>query len=151
LKMALVKIPSADKISFLKDGIRMKFNRNWFYFAPALAYGGLIFFLSSKSLKLKFGLCFWDKGAHWLEFTVLGFLLALGFFKNFQEHLFLRIYLTFMTGALIGLTDELHQRFVPGRQCDWRDWLADLTGITAGLIIYWLIQVKSERKGLRTP
>jgi VanZ family protein len=30
--------------------------------------------------------------------------------------------------ALYGLSDELHQRFVPGRSADVADWLADVAG-----------------------
>jgi VanZ family protein len=124
----------------------MKFSRAWLYFIPALIYCGFIFFLSSHSLKLKFSLTFCDKGAHWLEFAALGFLLALGFFYNLPRRTFPRAYLTIMTGIFIGLVDELHQRFVPGRQCDWRDWIADITGVIVGLAIFWLIFSIKERK-----
>lgn len=124
----------------------MKFDRRWLYFAPAVFYCGLIFFLSSWTLKLKFGLVFWDKGAHWLEFVGLGFLLALGFFHNLPDQPFLRAYLTFMTGISIGLLDELHQSLVPGRQCDWKDWVADIIGVLVGLVVFWLVFFKKEQR-----
>ncbi|HEK85831.1 MAG: VanZ family protein [Candidatus Saccharicenans sp.] len=118
---------------------------NLYYFLPAVLYGALIFFLSSRTFKLHLGFIYWDKGAHWLEFSILGLLLAVGFFRNFPGKTFLNFYLTFMTGALIGATDELHQKFVPGRQCDWKDWLADLIGVGVGLIVFWYAE-KSRRK-----
>jgi len=124
----------------------MRFEKRWLYFAPALLYCGLIFFLSGRSLKLKFGLLFWDKGAHWLEFAGLGFLLALGFFNNLPKLPFLGAYLTFMTGISIGLLDELNQSFVPGRQCDWKDWVADVSGVLVGLAVFWLFFLKKRRK-----
>lgn len=34
--------------------------------------------------------------------------------------------------SLYGLSDEIHQAFVPGRSPEWGDWLAD----TAGALIY---------------
>jgi VanZ family protein len=36
--------------------------------------------------------------------------------------------------AFYGATDELHQAFVPGRDCDLFDWLADVTGGVPGLL-----------------
>ena len=30
-------------------------------------------------------------------------------------------------------SDEIHQLFVPGRQADVSDWLADIIGLAAGL------------------
>jgi len=129
----------------------MKINQKWFYFLPAGIYCALIFFLSGNAIKIRLGIIFWDKGAHWLEFSALGFLLALGFFKNLPDRPFLRAYLTFMTGIFIGLLDELHQLFVPGRTCDWKDWLADLAGIAFGLTVYWIIHLETQDKNPKTP
>lgn len=120
----------------------MNYFRKLVFFLPAVFYCALIFFLSSKSLKIKLGFIYWDKGAHWLEFMILGILLAFGFFKSIPGRLFLNSYLTIMLGILIGLTDELHQLFVPGRKCDWRDWLADVLGILVGLLFYRLMNRK---------
>jgi|YelNatPaOPRAMG01_1025707.scaffolds.fasta_scaffold05117_7 VanZ family protein len=124
----------------------MKIKNKIYYFLPAVLYCALIFFLSSKSLKIHLHFIYWDKGAHWIEFLVLGFLLAIGFFHNFPGATFLNIYLTFMTGIFIGLTDELHQKFVPGRQCDWKDWIADIIGILTGLIIYLVFEKQKYQK-----
>ncbi|MBC7361283.1 MAG: VanZ family protein [Candidatus Aminicenantes bacterium] len=124
----------------------MNFSRKIVYFLPAAVYCALMFFLSSKSLKIKLGFIYWDKGAHWLEFMILGFLLAFGFFNYFPGKTFLNSYLTLMIGILIGLTDELHQLFVPGRQCDWRDWIADITGVVVGLALFWFIDRRLGRQ-----
>ena len=35
-------------------------------------------------------------------------------------------------GALYGMTDEWHQMFVPGRQPDVADWIADVLGVAIG-------------------
>lgn len=117
----------------------MKFRRSWLYFIPAVLYCLIIFILSGQVLNLEIDLAFSDKGAHWLEFMGLGFLLALGFFYNLPRQTFLRAYLTVIIGISVGLVDELHQRYLPGRQCDWRDWIADIIGVMAGLAIFWLI------------
>lgn len=37
--------------------------------------------------------------------------------------------------SMYGVTDELHQYFVPGRSCDVHDWLADTSGAAIAVII----------------
>jgi VanZ family protein len=37
-----------------------------------------------------------------------------------------------MIGALYGISDEIHQYFVPGRVMDWTDAVADTCGIALG-------------------
>lgn len=123
---------------------------NWkrlIYFLPAALYCGLIFLLSSGPINIDLKFFYWDKGWHWIEFLLLGFLLSLGFFRYLPERPILGIYLTLMTGAIVAVSDEIHQLFVPGRNCDWKDWIADLTGVIAGLIIYLMIENKLKRSG----
>jgi VanZ family protein len=38
-------------------------------------------------------------------------------------------------GSLYGITDELHQYFIPGRFPDPSDWVADTLGAAAGALI----------------
>ncbi|HVO74015.1 MAG TPA: VanZ family protein [Ignavibacteriaceae bacterium] len=46
---------------------------------------------------------------------------------------------TFLAAASYGIIDELHQIFIPGRSCELLDFVADLIGISLGLIILNLI------------
>ena len=47
---------------------------------------------------------------------------------------------------LYGISDELHQLFVPNRSCDFFDILVDLSGAAAGSILYrWLLLNRSKR------
>ena len=39
--------------------------------------------------------------------------------------------------SLFGASDEFHQSFVPGRDTDVFDWVADTLGATAGALV-WL-------------
>ncbi|HRD01131.1 MAG TPA: VanZ family protein [Candidatus Saccharicenans sp.] len=113
--------------------------RRLIYFLPAALYCTLIFFLSARSLKIKLGFIYWDKAAHWIEFTVLGLFLAFAFYHYLTHQTFLAFYLSLMTGLFIGLSDEIHQLFVRSRQCDWKDWLADAAGILTGWLLFQLI------------
>ncbi len=120
------------------------------YFLPAAIYCGLIFFLSSGPIDIDLKFFYWDKGWHWLEFLLLGFLLSFGFFRVFSDRPVLAIYLTLMTGAVVGVSDEIHQLFVPGRNCDWKDWMADITGVAVGLIIYLISEKKLKKTGIKS-
>ena len=39
--------------------------------------------------------------------------------------------------VLYGLSDEIHQRFVPGRVADVRDLMADTIGALVGVVLVW--------------
>ena len=104
--------------------------RYWF---PLTVYAGLIFYLSSlshpevyvPSLVMDLG----DKILHAIEYGVLGIL----FYRVFRHaagswsagHALL---LAIIASATYGLTDELHQAFVPLREADGWDLLTDAIG-----------------------
>ena len=47
-------------------------------------------------------------------------------------------------GILYGVTDELHQVFVPGRFCDFFDGLADALGVLAGHALYFRWRLRRD-------
>jgi VanZ family protein len=104
--------------------------------APPIAYAGLIFFLSSQSTfpHLPPGLWDFDKLLHAVEYAVLALLLlrATG-----------SAWVAFALASLYGVSDELHQSFVPGRSATVYDALADAVG--AALAVFPL----SRRLGKR--
>ncbi len=65
----------------------------------------------------------WDKLAHLAAYAVLGFLLGQGTGRPA---------LAFLIAALYGVSDELHQTRVPGREASVLDWLADAAGALLG-------------------
>lgn len=49
--------------------------------------------------------------------------------------------------SLYGITDELHQIFVPGRSCDPLDWLVDtLAALIAALVFAAIMRARQKRK-----
>ncbi len=44
------------------------------------------------------------------------------------------IVLAIATASVYGLTDEVHQAFVPLRESSWQDWLADTIGATVAAV-----------------
>ncbi len=106
------------------------------YWLPPFLYAALIFFLSSLPGK-KYPYPFFsaDKLAHVAEYAILGYLVARAFGYGLQERkiLFVR---SFVICVLYGISDELHQWFVPYRVVSVMDVLADITGSVFGIGIY---------------
>ncbi len=109
----------------------------WFaiprYYLPPILYAGLIFYLSSRSFEnvsLAHGL---DKGVHLIVYAGLGYLVLRALHRFEQRP---RIYLWAVCLVfLYGLSDELHQRMVPGRTFEILDLLVDgLGGILAAVV-----------------
>ncbi len=42
----------------------------------------------------------------------------------------------FISGLIYAVSDEIHQSFVPGRDCSAGDLLADIMGLAVGLSVY---------------
>src|SRR5262249_21374050 len=95
-------------------------------------YAGLIFFLSSRpAVSVSH-----DKVLHTLEYSVFGFLLAAALARQFEfKGLWLVIWAV-LIGTLFGVSDEIHQYFVPGRNCSAADAAADLFGSFLGVLFY---------------
>ncbi|KPL01056.1 MAG: hypothetical protein AMJ91_01815 [candidate division Zixibacteria bacterium SM23_73_3] len=115
----------------------------------ALIYALLIFVVSAVPgiSPPSFGFVLEDKILHFIEFSVFSALLFLTFFTSGKE--FLKKH-AFLISSLIGIayaaSDELHQRFVPGRSCEFFDFLADSLGvIVIQLGIWFYLKRKKER------
>lgn len=48
--------------------------------------------------------------------------------------------------GLYGITDELHQVYVPGRTADVADWLVDMAGALVGVWLYRLTKRAPVRR-----
>lgn len=73
---------------------------------------------------------------HMLEYSLFGFLLMRAFTVTYDYRPPL-VAAVFLIGALYGLSDEWHQRFVQGRDSSVGDAIADSAGTALG-IIAWL-------------
>lgn len=108
----------------------------------ALLWAGVIFWLSSSpdargGAGLLDLLPYGDKVAHATAFGVLGVFLYLASG---------RAGLAFALAALYGVSDELHQHFVPGRSVDGLDLLADISGAA---VCIFLVRYLTQRRGPR--
>lgn len=110
------------------------------YWGPVVLYAGIIFYLSSlpsAEPPSVFGLS-WDFDPqkfvlHIIEYSILGYLL-LRAFVNSHDISFAEKALAMATlfGFAYGITDEVHQYFVPFRTASFFDALADGLGSFIG-------------------
>ena len=108
---------------------------------PALLIAGGIWFLSSQStLPQPKGVFGWDKLQHITAFVTLAVAAGLWVPPVFwNTRPVLSLLLVAFIGAAYGAVDELHQYFVPGRESDVWDWLADALGAFLGAAAMLLV------------
>ena len=122
-----------------------KFQRFWF---PVIFYSGIIFYASSvPNVKTPWQEIQFDKFLHILAYLPFGFLLARGMCNtrgSVSRGMLLGTVL--LVSFLYGVSDEVHQSFVPGRDAGMIDVIADIIGGVIGGSIYLLFlrYIKSE-------
>ena len=108
------------------------------YALPALVSAGAVFYVSSLSkiyLPLE-SLSFNDLIFHGLAYFFFGLTLAIAAYPQHRSFDFPRntLIALFVIGILYGLSDEIHQSFVPNRTCSVSDVMADAAGILLSLL-----------------
>jgi VanZ family protein len=117
------------------------------HFLPLVVYYAVIFYLSSRShFPVAEPFNGFDKIVHAAVFGGLGFLLARAFDKGFKSPWPRKFIFVFLLGAGLGLLDEFHQFFVPGRNADLWDAATDAVGIAAGIVFFRWIMRRLEPK-----
>jgi len=132
---------------------------------PVIFVMGLIFWFSSQysveSAQTSFGLlqfieklfnitfdhALLRKLAHAFEYFVLSITVFFAMHITFGK---IKPVSTLVLTTLYGLTDEIHQIFVPGRACMAFDVFVDMCGATAGVIVCavlsWLLGLRMRAK-----
>lgn len=115
----------------------------------ALFYALAIFAVSSiPQATPPFGFKLEDKLLHFIEYAIFSLFLFLAFYASgrefFRKHVFL---LSSLIGMLYAVSDEIHQKFVPGRESEFLDFVADCLGIVVVQIVIWLY-LRRKRKRL---
>lgn len=81
----------------------------------------------------------WDKLAHCVIFALLAW--AIGVASGLSD--WQRLILAFFGSLLVGVLDEWHQVYLPGREAGWSDLIADVVGSAIGTT---LLAIKSIRR-----
>ncbi len=114
-----------------------KFLKLWL---PVFVWAVFIFYLSSipdlkTSLKFDFIL---RKISHVVEYLILVFFLYRALIGSFNNINILRLFVyPASLSFLYAITDELHQSFVPGRNCSIQDVLID----SVGILIFYIFNI----------
>jgi VanZ family protein len=122
------------------------------YWVPVLIYGLIIFYLSSQSYPDQhlpsFIFSISDKILHAFEYGILGILLYRAFKQTTQTTQ--SISLAIICVIAFGISDEMHQWFVPQRQADVWDLVADTEGAAFLILVWVMITEEKWRKDLTT-
>jgi VanZ family protein len=118
----------------------------FWYWVPVALYAGVIFYLSAQSHPEEQLPSFLlkdvsDKVLHAVEYGILA-LLCYRAFRWAAGPAVVRqaVVLAIVTASVYGVTDEVHQFFVPFRESSWLDWLADTIGAAIGAISWRFIR-----------
>lgn len=117
----------------------MRLLRAWL---PPAAYMGLSWYLSSlpSAHVPSESFPFHDKGLHFVEYAMLGLLLALAALQTWPDRAKWRLAAVAIVVATgWGVLDEFHQAFVPTRSPDLHDIVADILGSSAGAITLFIV------------
>ena len=90
---------------------------------------------------------FIDKMLHFTAYGLMGIL----FYRAYQtlrikNNIQLLMVLSAVSASLYGISDEIHQSFVPFRQAEVADVIADTIGAFSGVWLYRLLLVFRERQ-----
>ena len=113
----------------------------WYWF-PVVLYCGFIAYVSADPFPKKFFIfSLSDKVGHFLIYAGLGMLIfrALRQRPTPRHKLLKTLGYSMLLSTLYGLSDEVHQYFVPFRRAEWGDVLADMLGGSMGSLAYFVL------------
>ena len=101
----------------------------------ALVWMATIFYLSSQPMpEINLGFSSQDKLLHLGAYGLLSMLLLGGMPRRPDGYRLRQVLFAALLAALYGCSDELHQSFVPSRQMDGLDLVADALGALLGAL-----------------
>ena len=106
----------------------------------ALTWMVLLFYLShGPSLNTPIQFVHQDKVLHAGVYAVLGILLLTAQPMRARGYSWRQACISALIASAYGLSDEIHQYFIPGRNSDILDWVADSAGaLIAASLLAWL-------------
>jgi len=106
----------------------------------AFAWMALLFYLSHQpGLDTPMLFSGQDKVLHAVVYGLLGLLLLAAQPRQAQGYSWRQVGISTLIASLYGLSDEIHQYFIPGRSSEVLDWVADTVGaLIAASLLAWL-------------
>jgi VanZ family protein len=115
----------------------------------ALAYAVLILIVSSipDLSPPQLGFEYQDKLYHFIEYSIFSVFLFFALLNSSKDFLRKNVLLiSLLIGASFAILDELHQKFIPGRQADVLDFTADFVGVALIQICFWVYHRRKSVK-----
>lgn len=115
--------------------------------SATVAYMAVLFWLSSRTgdvvgrwnlLRVP------DYVLHGVAYLGLGAVAHVAFAASFRWSPWLRALAAMVLATVYGVSDEVHQAFVPGRMASWQDVLADAAGAAVGQVLF-LVRPVADR------
>jgi VanZ family protein len=121
------------------------------YWLPLIVYCLAIFIQSSFPSPVKEpDIPFFDKYLHMLGYALLGVLFCRAYGPLRLGGKYWRAaLLSVLSAGLYGISDEIHQYFVPGRSADVMDVAADFVGAAWGVLLYMCFIIKRTARSPR--
>ena len=136
------------RVRYKKNNDLRKLKKFLIYWFPIILYCLLIFIQSSyPSIEHTPEWPNFDKVLHCVAYAILGALFLRAFkTSRIKNHVRLILILSVLLSFLYGISDEIHQHFVPSRSADIMDVLADMIGGFMGVYLYQAITAKTSSK-----
>jgi VanZ family protein len=121
------------------------------YWLPLIVYCLAIFIQSSFPSPVKEpDVPFFDKYLHMLGYALLGSLFCRAYGSlRLGGKFWLVALLSVLSAGLYGISDEIHQYFVPSRSADVMDVAADFVGAAWGVFLYKCFSIKHAARSPR--
>jgi len=91
---------------------------------------------------------FMDKMLHFVAYGVMGILFYRAYqtlqIRNQRQWL---VFLSIVSASLYGISDEIHQYFVPARHASFSDVIADILGAVCGVYLYHVWEGRKQSSG----
>jgi VanZ family protein len=120
----------------------MTFSKSVKYWSPAVIYACVIFYVSALS-QVSTSLSGWnfDKLLHLIEYIPFGILIVFGMtFGSSVNSKKKSAIFSLVLLILYALSDEIHQSFVPGRDANAFDLMADIAGGSIGIFMFFVFR-----------
>jgi VanZ family protein len=120
-----------------------KLKRFLLYWLPLILYCLLIYIQSANPSPEQIpSFPFVDKALHFAAYGIMGIL----FYRAYQtlrikDNIQMLMLLSVVSASLYGISDEIHQYFVPFRDAEVADVIADIIGAVCGVYLYQLLVV----------
>lgn len=137
------------KQSVKKEDMSLRYKNFVLRWLPLIAYCAFIYLQSAYPAPEKLpSFILMDKMLHFAAYAFMGILFYRAYqtlrIKNNGKMLFL---LSVVSASLYGISDEIHQHFVPSRNADILDVAADTIGAVCGVYLYQLWARQHEPVG----